>query len=250
MEGTRRIDEWLEIQKVLPPDDVLLSLVKVPRTSNDEIKLTLDEFKVLALINGERTLPDLINLSPMGEFVTCRAIYKLVTSKLVEVVGKREEKVEKEDEEEVLLRIIFNLYNSSVHRIRSLFDEKLGEENSCFGAFAAQYRSGLLHYFPGVDPKSDLMPSFEKFLTAVLAIPAPVRFYTLMSQLQQMLTEELEFVFQLLGVGVFREATSAVKRDMAEPLATRRELVKRYGLEESFYSAIRRADRVVKTVRG
>ena len=32
MEGTRRIDEWVEIEKVLPPDDVKLMLTKAPGT--------------------------------------------------------------------------------------------------------------------------------------------------------------------------------------------------------------------------
>lgn len=250
MEGTRRIDEWLEIQKVLPPDDVLLAIVKSPKINREEIVLSLDEFKVLALINGERTLPDLINLSPMGEFVTSRAVYRLVINKLIEVVGKRSKETEEEDEEEVVLSLIFHLYNHCFYRIRSLFEAKLGEENTRFSALAAQYRGGLLNYFPGADPNSDLMPSFEKFVTAVRGIPAPIRFQKLMMQLEQMLAEQLEHIFQLLGVGAFREAVTSVKKEISEPLAVRRELVKRYGIEDTFYRTFKRADKVVKMVRG
>lgn len=250
MEGTRRIDEWLEIQKVLPPDDVLLAIVKSPKINREEIVLSLDEFKVLALINGERTLPDLINLSPMGEFVTSRAVYRLVINKLIEVVGKRSKETEEEDEEEVVLSLIFHLYNHCFYRIRSLFEAKLGEENTRFNTLAAQYRGGLLNYFPGADPNSDLMPSFEKFVTAVRGIPAPIRFQKLMMQLEQMLAEQLEHVFQLLGVGAFREAVTSVKKEISEPLAVRRELVKRYGIEDTFYRTFKRADKVVKMVRG
>ena len=250
MEGTRRIDEWLEIQKVLPPDDVLLAIVKSPKINREEIVLSLDEFKVLALINGERTLPDLINLSPMGEFVTSRAVYRLVINKLIEVVGKRSKETEEEDEEEVVLSLIFHLYNYCFYRIRSLFEAKLGEENTRFSALAAQYRGGLMNYFPGADPNSDLMPSFEKFVTAVRGIPAPIRFQKLMMQLEQMLAEQLEHIFQLLGVGAFREAVTSVKKEISEPLAVRRELVKRYGIEDTFYRTLKRADKVVKMVRG
>jgi len=250
MEGTRRIDEWLEIQKVLPPDDVLLAIVKSPKINREEIVLSLDEFKVLALINGERTLPDLINLSPMGEFVTSRAVYRLVINKLIEVVGKRSKETEEEDEEEVVLSLIFHLYNHCFYRIRSLFEAKLGEENTRFSTLAAQYRGGLLNYFPGADPNSDLMPSFEKFVTAVRGIPAPIRFQKLMMQLEQMLAEQLEHVFQLLGVGAFREAVTSVKKEISEPLAVRRELVKRYGIEDTFYRTLKSADKVVKMVRG
>ena len=250
MEGTRRIDEWLEIQKVLPPDDVLLAIVKSPKINREEIVLSLDEFKVLALINGERTLPDLINLSPMGEFVTSRAVYRLVINKLIEVVGKRSKETEEEDEEEVVLSLIFHLYNHCFYRIRSLFEAKLGEENTRFSTLAAQYRGGLLNYFPGADPNSGLMPSFEKFVTAVRGIPTPIRFQKLMMQLEQMLAGQLEHVFQLLGVGAFREAVISVKKEISEPLAVRRELVKRYGIEDTFYRTLKRADKVVKMVRG
>jgi hypothetical protein len=59
MEGTRRIDEWMEIQKVLPPDDVLLQMAKSPKVNREELTISLDEFRLLSMINGERSLPDL-----------------------------------------------------------------------------------------------------------------------------------------------------------------------------------------------
>ncbi len=251
MEGTRRIDEWIEIQKVLPPDDVLLAISRAPKTNQEEFTISVDEFKLIGLINGERTLPDLINLSPMGEFVTCRAIYRLIVNNLIDAVGKRQEvSAEEIDEEEVVLKIIFRLYNNAFYRIRNLFEDMLGEENSSFSTFAAQYRGGLLNFFPGVDPKSDLMPSFEKFLGAVRAVPAPIRLYTLLRDLDKALSEQLEFLFDLLGIGAYRDGVTAVKGEVAEPLAAHRELVKRFGIEESFSAAVKRSAKVVKMVRG
>ncbi|MFH1374671.1 MAG: DUF4388 domain-containing protein [bacterium] len=250
MEGTRRIDEWLEIQKILPPDDVLLAIVRSPKINREEIVFSLDEFRMLALINGERTLPDLINLSTMGEFVTSRAVYRLMLNKLVEVAGKQVEEVQEEDEEEIILRLVFDLYNHCFYQIQSLFEFKLGGENTRFASLAAQYRSGLMNYFPGTDPKSDIKPSFDKFLTAAKAIPSAIRLQKLMSQLEQALAEQLEFVYQLLGIGTFREAVTGVKKEISEPLAKRRELVKQYGIEDTFYRTLKRADRAVKMVRG
>jgi hypothetical protein len=241
----------MEIQKVLPPDDVLLAVSRAPKTTQEEFTVSVDEFRLLGLINGERTLPDLINLSPMGEFVTCRAIYRLIVNNLIDAVGKREERpAEKEDEEEAVLRIIFKLYNNAFYRIRSLFEDILGEENTQFSTFAAQHRGGVLNFFPGVDPGSDLMPPFEKFVDAARQIPGPVRFQRILRDLDTALTEQLEFVFDLLGKGMFRDAVTAVKGEISEPLASRRELVKRYGLEENFHKTIKSADRVVKMVRG
>ncbi len=251
MEGTRRIDEWLEIRKVLPPDDVLLAISVVPNTTQDNIKLTPEEFSLLGLINGEHTLAELINLSPMGEFVTCRGVYKLIVGNLIEAIGKRDQdEVEMEDEEEAVLEIIYKLYDNCIFRIRNLFEEMLGENNQKYKNFSAQYRSGLLGFFPGTDPSSTQRPSFDKFLQEVRAIPPQIRFHKLFRDLDHMLCDHLQFAFDLLGYGSYRDSVSAVKREISEPLARRRDLVKQFGIEDNLYSTINRADKTVKMVRG
>jgi hypothetical protein len=93
MEGTRRIDEWVEVQKVLPQPDVPLKAVLVPHGIRDELRLTLDEFQMLVLIDGDRTVPDLLELSPVGEFVTSKALYKLIVAGLVEPGEARPQRV-------------------------------------------------------------------------------------------------------------------------------------------------------------
>ena len=251
MEGTRRIDEWMEIQKVLPPDDAILRIAISPKTNRDELTISVDEFRLLAMINGERTLPELIDLSPMGEFVTCRAVYRLIINNLVEIGGRRQGEQEEEiDEEEIVLTIIFYLYNNAFHRIRSYVDEMLGEQNSKFPAFASQYRSGLMTFFPGVDPGSDLMPSYDKFVSVVRSIAPPLRLQRLMSSLHKMLSEQLIYVYELLGVGPYRETAASVKREISDPLAKHRDLLKRWDIEDNFYSSMKQADKVVKLVRG
>ena len=251
MEGTRRIDEWLEIQKVLPPDDVMLRIAQSPKSNREELVISIDEFRLLALINGERTLPDLIGMSPMGEFVTCRALYRLIVNNLVEVAGKREGESEIPiDEEEIALSIIFYLYNNCFHRLRSHVDDMLGEHNTNFPTFASQYRNGLMTFFPGVDPSSDLMPSIDKFLMMVRSIPAPIRMQKITTSLQKMLSEQLIYAYQLLGSGVFRDTLSKIKKEIADPLAKHREIVRRYEIEDNFYSTLKQADKVVKLVRG
>lgn len=251
MEGTRRIDEWIEIQKVIPPDDMLLAMSKAPKVKRDEITLSVEEFRVLAMINGERTLPELIQNSPYGEFVTCRSVYRLVVNNLIEVVGKREANVEEvADEEEEILSLVFYLFSNAFHKVRTQVEEQVGENNTGFSSFAAQYRTGVLSYFPGVDPKSDLIPSFDKFLSAVRTLPPHLRMHTLLSGLCEMLSEQLEQVFMLLGLGTFLNTMGVVKREISEPLAKKRDLIKKYGIENEYYKSLKRAEKVVKMVRG
>jgi hypothetical protein len=123
-------------------------------------------------------------------------------------------------------------------------------DNTRFATFAAQYRNGLLTYFPGAEPGANMAPTFDKFLAAVRQIPEETRYYTLMNSLDKMLSEQLVHVYQLLGEGPYRDTMSRVKKEIAEPLQVRRELVKRYGLEDAFYTTLKRAEKVVRLVRG
>jgi hypothetical protein len=68
-----------------------------------------------------------------------------------------------------------------------------------------------------------------------------------MTALESYLADQLELIFRFLGAAKYRSAVSGVKKEISEPLATRRELVKRYQIDENFYAALNRADRVVKT---
>jgi len=251
MEGTRRIDEWMEIQKVIPSDEVIIALSAFPRIGRDELTISIDEFRVMSLINGENTMKDIIYSSPLSEFVTCRSIYKLMINNLVEAIGKKEAEPEvQEDEEEVLLAIAFKLYNNCFFRIRSIVDAVLGEENTKFVDFLSRYRKGLLTFFTGFDPDLENGPSFESYLKTIKNIPEEVRIHKLMIELQDMLSEQLEFVYQLLGSGVYKGVVSKIKKEIAEPLAVRRDVVKRYSLDDNFYKSIKNADKMIKAIRG
>lgn len=250
MEGTRRIDEWIEIQRVLPPDDVKLKLSQTPKTSKNEITLSLDEFRILSLINGERTLPDLIEVSSCGEFVTCRALYRLIVAGLVQSAGKvirRERGIE--NEEEVILSILFSLYNSCFYRIRSLLEEIVGDQNPMLNRYLAGFRSGFLSYFPGFDPSSDIGTTFDRFYADIIKIPASVRLHTVMSALENMLSNQLEYVFYFLGSGIYHQAVGKVKKEISEPLALRRELVRKFQIDENLLNSVRKADRVIRLVK-
>jgi hypothetical protein len=252
MEGTRRIDEWLEIQKVLPPNDVLLRIRLSPKGKGDEVVLSIDEFKILSIINGERTLPDIIEASPIGEFPTCRALYKMIVAGLVEGAGKAApDKIgPTEDVEEVLLGIIFKLYNSSFLRIRKVIEGLVGSSNPNYSRFYSSFRRGILVFFPGCDIKSESGPSFEKFLEEVRKIPEAVRMHRILAILEEMLNQQLEYIYIILGEGPFREAVSRVKKEISEPLAVRRELVKKFRLDENFYDSIRKAERTINMLSG
>jgi hypothetical protein len=251
MEGTRRIDEWIEIEKVLPPDDVKLMLNKAPKLNKDEVTISLEEFQILSLINGERTIPDLLETSPVGEFVTLRALYRLIVAGMVQSAGKAApEDKEVTNEEEVILSILFTMYNSCFYRIRTVVEEVVGDENPMFSRFLASFRSGFLTYFPGMNPGTDRGLKFDRFYAEILKIPQAVRMHTVMSALETMLSTQIEYIYYFLGSGVYRRAIGKIKKEITEPLVLRRELVKRFQIDENFMRSIRKAERLVHLVKG
>lgn len=82
MEGFRRVDEWRLIEGSFDFDDVLYrdepALNKLGSS-----ELTLVERKVLAAIDGEKTIAELIDELDQSSFETCKVLYRFLNSRLV-----------------------------------------------------------------------------------------------------------------------------------------------------------------------
>jgi hypothetical protein len=82
-EGRRRLEEWDALTKAVPaPDAVVTVSLKPPA---DDATITAEEWGVLALADGRRTVADLVRLTGRGEFATVRTLAGLVDRKLVAV---------------------------------------------------------------------------------------------------------------------------------------------------------------------
>src|SRR5262249_25385513 len=84
MEGARRIAEWEHCLALLPDAGVVFRVVTDPQT--EKITLSLDEWKILFLVNGQRTLEDLCRDVDDEAFSVYRVVYGLFASKLIEPV--------------------------------------------------------------------------------------------------------------------------------------------------------------------
>jgi hypothetical protein len=85
MEGARRIAEWEHCLALLPDSQVVSRVVTDPQT--EKITLSLDEWKILFLINGQRTLEDLCRDVDDEAFNLYRVVYGLFASRLIEPVS-------------------------------------------------------------------------------------------------------------------------------------------------------------------
>ncbi len=84
MEGARRIDEWGQCLELLPDKSVVFRVVAAPR--DEKITLTADEWKILFLINAQRTLEELSHDAEEEPFQVYRVVYGLLANKLIEPV--------------------------------------------------------------------------------------------------------------------------------------------------------------------
>lgn len=84
MEGARRIEEWEQCVRLLPDQSMVFRVVTTPR--DEKITLTAEEWKILFLINGQRTLEDLCEAANEEPLAVYRVVYGLYANKLVEEV--------------------------------------------------------------------------------------------------------------------------------------------------------------------
>jgi hypothetical protein len=85
MEGARRIEEWELCLQLLPDPRQVYRVVSAPRT--DRVTLTADEWRILFMIDGRRTLEDLVRDAEDDPLFVYRVVYGLAANQLVEPVS-------------------------------------------------------------------------------------------------------------------------------------------------------------------
>lgn len=88
MESARRLDEWEVIQRKIPSLDVVVRLAQTPPEDTVEINIRPEEWTLLVLADGVRTVRDIAAATERAEFDACKIIYGLVTAGLLEVPGR------------------------------------------------------------------------------------------------------------------------------------------------------------------
>lgn len=82
-EGRRRLEEWESLTKAVPAPDAVVSVVLRP--ADGDTSVAPEEWTLLALADGHRTVADLVRLTGRGEFATVRTLAALVDRKLVTI---------------------------------------------------------------------------------------------------------------------------------------------------------------------
>lgn len=83
MEGIHRLDEWSKIRAAFPDDTVVLQPAQPLREAAGRADLTPQDRKVLALVDGVRTLGEIVNLWRQGEFECYSSLFTLYSAGVV-----------------------------------------------------------------------------------------------------------------------------------------------------------------------
>ena len=90
LEGARRVDEWGLIERKIPSMDVVFEVVRRPDES-DEVELTKHQVRILPLVDGQRTVDDVVTESGLVEFEVGKALYGLIQAGFLQRAGRRSE---------------------------------------------------------------------------------------------------------------------------------------------------------------
>lgn len=82
LESARRMDEWPRIIKAIPSGDLVFKKVERPELKLNPLE---DEMRVLSLLDGHRSVDDLIEISGLGKFHTYSALYHLLSAGQIEL---------------------------------------------------------------------------------------------------------------------------------------------------------------------
>lgn len=96
MEGYRRLDEWKVIRNDVPTPEIVFTLgdESLPHLEEGKLnlerrefrKLSEEEKKILSMVDGNRTVREIRDLSLLGEFEAMKALNNLLKGKYVEPV--------------------------------------------------------------------------------------------------------------------------------------------------------------------
>ena len=90
LEAARRVDEWSLIEKKIQSLDLLFE-VEFDRLEAARVELTPEQQKIVPLLDGTRSVQDLVDDTGIGEFDTGKALFGLIQAGFAHRVGQRTE---------------------------------------------------------------------------------------------------------------------------------------------------------------
>ena len=242
MEGSRRIDEWIKIREVLPPEETMLEIVTDPTAKSGSVELALDDLRLFPLIDGDRSISELLRASTAGEFHTRKALANFISLGLVRGGDKKTAARPRTSDEKALSSVMVSLYSRSYRAVEELASRKLGEGARKILKRCFDLQKSLHPVLSNLESPENFL-DFSYLETSPNRITEPVRFHQLLDALNGLLEEFLRAILRSLGSNLTRRVISQIKRETAQVVAQERRVAKEYELEEELSRTLKRGQR-------
>jgi hypothetical protein len=193
----------------------------------------------MTLIDGSRTYPEILRASPMGEFVTSKALFQLVQNGMVEAIQKGRSRLSSREEEELVFSLSLRVFSTCFAVLVRLLDKKLGRNYLKRHLPTPQEMKGVDFYLATFLYGDDHFNQ-EDFLNQLGEMPKEIRYHKMLSGLGFILREGLEVVRKVLGEGVYRRACTDMRKEASMILNEERDMVSKYDLEAEVYRQFKR----------
>lgn len=241
MEGARRFDEYMEVAHALPPSGTVLRMAPSPRLQTAEIVLSSDDVDVLAAINGERTVAEVLSLASSGEYAASKSLHKLIKSNLVEDCPDAAERASRRAEEGHLYDLIFRLYAHSLMALQKGFAEYMGEfGNRLFFRLPEHCEEesrplvGLLTAGTG--------GSEATFREEIGRISGSIRLHRVLDVANRLLADKIVALRDRVGPHATMRIVAGIQKETAFVLAQKRTLADKYDIGREFRRVLQGAE--------
>lgn len=239
MEGTRRIDEWEELKKVLPSEDAGIELLRDPPLKSEELRLSKNEIIVMAVIGSGKSVAEILEECYLDRFETSKALANLLGMNLVKPVKRVVKESANENDEKALTELLAQVYLSNLAFIFDNLKVKLGDKGDrvIFDTFT-QNRE----YYPLLSQsfvKGNAQLNLDLFVDLYSKLPKEARIWKIVSNFNSLINDYLFAVRRSLGIKVYKRMISEIRINIQNLINRNRQLAMKYGLEEEFSRAFR-----------
>jgi hypothetical protein len=126
LEAARRMDEWAVMKKVIPSDTVVFQVSDLAKQEGKKITLQTEELRLISMLDGSKSVRDLVRESGAEEFDVYKTLYAMATSRLIQATDgpARPRGTAEPDEIAPLLQV----YHDVMVTISKHLEEQLGKE--------------------------------------------------------------------------------------------------------------------------
>lgn len=126
LEAARRMDEWAVMKKIIPSDTVVFQVSDQTRQQGRKVTLEAEELRLLSMLDGQKSVRDVVRESGTEEFDVYKTLYTMATSKLIRAAEKPAHPERKSETEE--RATLLQIYHDVVVTINKHLEEQLGKE--------------------------------------------------------------------------------------------------------------------------